>query len=80
MKSCETLPEGKRFYVLFPAQAGLAETQRNGDTGGSEEVPASPQSQRRPRPSTTPRQSITAHVMSLMQRGFTRLYSRRANH
>src|SRR5437762_9768573 len=26
-----TLPEGTRFYVLFPAQAGLAETQRNGE-------------------------------------------------
>src|SRR3989442_9433786 len=26
-----TLPEGTRFYVLFPAQAGIAETRRNGD-------------------------------------------------
>src|SRR5216117_3180291 len=25
------LPEGTRFYVLFPAAAGLAETERNGD-------------------------------------------------
>lgn len=28
-----TLPEGTRFYVLFPAHAGLAETERNGHTG-----------------------------------------------
>src|SRR6266403_5414989 len=27
----KTLPEGTRFYVLFPAQAGIAETQANGD-------------------------------------------------
>src|SRR5438132_10682510 len=27
----ETIPEGARFYVLFPAHAGLAETRRNGD-------------------------------------------------
>src|SRR4026209_438125 len=27
----ETISEGTRFYVLFPAHAGLAETKRNGD-------------------------------------------------
>src|SRR5216684_1625549 len=27
------LEEGTRFFVLFPAAAGLAETQRNGDAG-----------------------------------------------
>ena len=70
-----TLPEGTRFYVLFPAQAGLAETQRNGDAEKA-------QSKSRPRvgasvrpSSVTPRQIIIAHVMSLMQRGFTRLYA-----
>src|SRR5207244_13315495 len=26
----QTLPEGARFYVLFPAHAGLAEPRRNG--------------------------------------------------
>ena len=80
-----TLPEGTRFYVLFPAQAGLAETQRNrdakpekrrdagtrrnGDTEGQRNKSA------RPRVSPSPRQVVTAHIMSLMQRGFTRLYS-----
>ena len=79
----KAIPGGTRFYVLFPAQAGLAETQRNGDSetrrsGAAEKVrkksPASRVSAS-PRPPATPRQSITAHVMSLMQRGFTRLYS-----
>src|SRR6188474_3137123 len=66
-----TLSEGKRFYVLFPAQAGLAETQRNGDTEARKKS-SRPRVSASPGPST-PRQSITAHVMSLMQRGFTRL-------
>ena len=54
------LPEGTRFYVLFPAGAGLREPQ---------DRPASGK-----RRTASRRQSITAHLMSLMQRGFTRLY------
>jgi len=65
------LPEGTRFYVLFPAQAGLAVTQSNGN--------GTTNSSRTKRQSKTPvgpsRQAITAHLMSLMQRGFTRLYA-----
>jgi excinuclease ABC subunit A len=49
-----TLPEGTRFYVLFPAGEGLETS-----------------SPKKRTPSR--RQSITAHAMSLMQRGFTRL-------
>ena len=52
-----TLPEGARFYVLFPAGAGLIEPQEKSKRRGASR-----------------RQSITAHLMSLMQRGFTRLY------
>ncbi|HEX6043585.1 MAG TPA: excinuclease ABC subunit UvrA [Pyrinomonadaceae bacterium] len=52
-----TLPEGTRFYVLFPAGAGLSEPQEKSKRRGASR-----------------RQSITAHLMSLMQRGFTRLY------
>jgi excinuclease ABC subunit A len=49
-----TLPEGTRFYVLFPAGDALENSS--------------------PRKRTSSRrQSITAHAMSLMQRGFTRL-------
>jgi excinuclease ABC subunit A len=80
----EALPEGSRFYVLFPAHAGLAETKRNGEAesgknGQPKGRPGSKaklkdQTQRRTT-SATPRQVITAHIMSLMQRGFTRLYA-----
>jgi excinuclease ABC subunit A len=54
-----TLPEGTRFYVLFPAGAGFID---------SAEKPTSAK-----RRAASRRQSITAHAMSLMQRGFTRL-------
>lgn len=72
-----TLPEGARFYVLFPAHAGLAETQkssegekvRRGD-GVSQRKKPSP---RRP-VAPSPGRVVTAHIMSLMQRGFTRLF------
>src|ERR1051326_6043806 len=71
------LPEGTRFFVLFPANAGLGvetnggrpETRRKGD----EEKVKDGASARR-RVSVSPRQVITAHLMSLMQRGFTRLF------
>jgi excinuclease ABC subunit A len=59
----EKLAEGTRFYVLFPAGSGLSETS---------EQPA--RSSRR-KTAGLPRQTVTAHVMSLMQRGFTRLYA-----
>src|SRR5256714_10426911 len=72
------LSEGTRFYVLFPASAGLnvelnghdasAKTRRNGD--------AAARSKNKSRGTTdakAARQTITAHLMSLMQRGFTRL-------
>jgi excinuclease ABC subunit A len=77
-----TLPEGTRFYVLFPAEAGLAETQRNGDAetqrrGDTEQrrnKSPRPRDSASPRRAVKPPQTITAHIMSLMQRGFTRLF------
>src|SRR2546423_10528989 len=72
------LSEGTRFYVLFPASAGLnvelngndapAKTRRNGDAA-TRSKSKSP----RLRVSESPRRLLTAHLMSLMQRGFTRL-------
>src|SRR5437016_3035670 len=72
------IKEGTRFFVLFPAQAGLQvepngnevepKTRRLGDAG-TRRKNKSP----RPRVSASPRHLIAAHVMSLMQRGFTRL-------
>jgi excinuclease ABC subunit A len=72
------LPAETRFYVMFPADAGLfAELEENGsksttrrrgdtETRGQNNSP-------RPRVGASPRSLIVAHVMSLMQRGFTRL-------
>ena len=78
------LAEGTRFYVLFPAQAGIAETQANGNATAEKGRNGDGERRRKKSPSLpvspsrrqviTPRQVITAHVMSLMQRGFTRLF------
>jgi excinuclease ABC subunit A len=68
------LPEGTRFYVLFPAEAGLnVEDSGNGakKNASAAKKRRAAQTARRP----TDKQMITAHVMSLMQRGFTRLYA-----
>ncbi|HYX28539.1 MAG TPA: hypothetical protein VE863_08230, partial [Pyrinomonadaceae bacterium] len=69
------LNEGTRFYVLFPASAGLSVSEARPSaraTNGN--------GTRSKRPSTnskakSDRQQITAHLMSLMQRGFTRLFA-----
>jgi excinuclease ABC subunit A len=61
-------PEGSRFYVLFPAAAGMEEPTESTNGDGkkkkrtSRTIAASQQTR------------IKAHLMSLMQRGFTRLY------
>src|SRR5712672_1993819 len=71
------LSEGTRLYVLFPASAGLnvelngeppAKTRRNGDAA-TRSKSKSP----RLRVSESPRHLLTAHLMSVMHRGFTRL-------
>jgi excinuclease ABC subunit A len=67
----ETLPEGTRFYVLFPAEAGLA-SETNGD--GAAAATKSKKTTKKAKPGgASARHTVTAHVMSLMQRGFTRL-------
>ncbi len=69
------LPENTRFYVLFPAHAGIAQTQANGETENGKSGSTGKRKQRENSArSPSPRQTITAHVMSLMQRGFTRLF------
>jgi len=87
-----TVAAGTRFYVLFPAGNGLAEigasvedTSRQVDgkadkgrdrgRGGREDREKPGKTSPRPPVSPSPRQ-ITAHIMSLMQRGFTRLYAK----
>ena len=59
------LAEGTRFYVLFPAGAGLSATQTD---------KAKTKSPRRPTQLVL-RNTVVAHLMSLMQRGFTRLFA-----
>jgi excinuclease ABC subunit A len=69
----EALQEDTRFYLLFPAEAGLGPEENGNDSkknGTSRKKKAEAQS----RPGMT-RQMVTAHIMSLMQRGFTRLYA-----
>ncbi|HEX7998221.1 MAG TPA: excinuclease ABC subunit UvrA [Pyrinomonadaceae bacterium] len=68
----DTLDEGTRFYVLFPAAAGLnVETNGNGAT----KKKTTARNKTTPNRQVTSSQMVTAHVMSLMQRGFTRLYA-----
>jgi excinuclease ABC subunit A len=67
------LPEGARFHVLFPADAGLFAEVNGIQTGGNGDG-AIGRKGKSPRPaSSSSRHLITAHLMSLMQRGFTRL-------
>src|SRR5262245_28640363 len=74
----DQLAEGTRFFVLFPADAGLRadangngnpdQTRRNGDGAARRTGKAG-----RLSVAASLRREITAHIMSLMQRGFTRL-------
>jgi excinuclease ABC subunit A len=75
------LSPGTRFYVLFPAAAGLTELSSNGATSAvvNKKQTRNDAAKRRGKTKTnqaTPsRHATTAHVMSLMQRGFTRLFA-----
>ncbi|HYL97867.1 MAG TPA: excinuclease ABC subunit UvrA [Blastocatellia bacterium] len=59
------LPDGTRFYVVFPAGAGIDPLESNGN-GKAKRKPSSKSSAKN-------ETRIKAHLMSLMQRGFTRL-------
>lgn len=62
------LNEGSRFYVLFPAATELA--------GNAEGQSGNARSKTSRRPTQLAlRNTVVAHLMSLMQRGFTRLFS-----
>src|SRR5688572_1603433 len=76
------LPPGTRFYVLFPAAAGVAEMSDNGASGAASVAKNDHRGQKgkksgksKPNASSPSRHTTTAHVMSLMQRGFTRLFA-----
>jgi excinuclease ABC subunit A len=61
------LPGGTRFYVLFPAAAGMDE--QSASSNGANKTKRTAKTSK-----ASERTRITAHLMSLMQRGFTRLY------
>ena len=67
----DTLPESTRFYVLFPAEAGLRVEENGQAKSGSKSKKKTAAKQ--PATAAFDRRAVTAHVMSLMQRGFTRL-------
>ncbi|MBI3650665.1 MAG: excinuclease ABC subunit UvrA [Acidobacteria bacterium] len=66
------LAEGTRFYVLFPASAGFEETQASATESNKPKKKAAKKSVKKSAASEDTR--LKAHLMSLMQRGFTRLY------
>ena len=70
------LPEGTRFYVLFPAAAGteLIEEEELPEGGEGGEKKAKPRAKGKSARTVKSRINLQAHLMSLMQRGFTRLY------
>lgn len=68
-ETLESVPEDTRLFVLFPV-IGIDGAFRNGD--GSKQVKKNKKSTSTPGKLRTA--SVTAHLMSLMQRGFTRLY------
>ncbi|MCI0663346.1 MAG: excinuclease ABC subunit A, partial [Acidobacteria bacterium] len=72
------ITEGTRFYVLFPTAAGteLAESGK----AGTEVAASSGPKTKKSRTAKSSSSSIKAHLMSLMQRGFTRLYDARRDH
>jgi excinuclease ABC subunit A len=70
----QKLSEGTRFYVLFPAEAGL-QVETNGDGAATKKSSAKRKAKAETKTKATDRRTVTAHVMSLMQRGFTRLFA-----
>jgi excinuclease ABC subunit A len=64
------LPVDTRFYVLFPASAGMEEAAAGSNGSDKQKKRGSRKSP------ANERTRIDAHLMSLMQRGFTRLYKK----
>ncbi|HEY7784736.1 MAG TPA: hypothetical protein VIB00_08415, partial [Pyrinomonadaceae bacterium] len=67
-----TLAPGTRFYVLFPAGAGLAGVDQSDPDRKTEKSKSSRRSA-----TSVSRHLVPAHILSLMQRGFTRLFHNR---
>src|SRR5882724_8582625 len=65
------LQQGLRFYVLFPASAGVIEREEPKE---AKKKPRGKKVKASGAENDAKRQRLKAHIMSLMQRGFTRLY------
>ncbi len=63
------LPEGTRFYVLFPASAGAITGEAEAEAAATGSKPRKARATKK-----TGAINVKAHLMSLMGRGFTRLY------
>jgi excinuclease ABC subunit A len=78
-ETLSALAEGTRFYVLFPAEAGLRVEPADGNGAGKKSGAKGRAKKGKAgaggEAGALSRQMVTAHVMSLMQRGFTRLYA-----
>ena len=79
------LPDGTRIYVLFPASAGIVTGEAESaseavaeaaaaSTTSSKTNTSSKTKKTRAAKTAKPKINVKAHLMSLMQRGFTRLY------
>src|SRR4051812_35686262 len=66
------LAEGTRFFVMFPAHAGLQVSEARPPAKAASRN-GSKASSRKTQKDAAGRHLLTAHLMSLMQRGFTRL-------
>src|SRR5207249_1800634 len=66
------LAEGTRFFVLFPARAGLRieDPSGNGANDDRSRSAGGRKGKQKEAEGKLSRQMITAHLMSLMQRGF----------
>ena len=68
------LAAGTRFYVLFPAEAGMR-VEENGGGAAKKKAAKGRRKKTEAAGAAVSRQMIVAHLMSLMQRGFTRLFA-----
>lgn len=64
------LQEGTRFFILFPASAGTEFSESAEPSTERKSTKAKPRAGK-----AKPAVNVKAHLMSLMQRGFTRLYN-----
>ncbi|HYE74588.1 MAG TPA: excinuclease ABC subunit A, partial [Blastocatellia bacterium] len=73
------LPEGTRFYVLFPASAGMMTGSEENGNVKAKKGKKTTKARSKKSEKASDDLMIKAHLMSLMQRGFTRLFDATKN-